>query len=283
MGCTGIAARKEEETGLCADHTRIVTWNPQGTQSNKKGFRWCYYLEDQNWTTDIMGTRTVSLLAAGKCFLSSSLAELFTVKRTWIINFTCVFMPAFSYLTSACFHTAGFANPLLFGPVPYGFRGTSQKGKAKKLHVFPEQRAPDIFWHLYLPVTCMFQPLSLTLFAQNSSIISVFGIQRFVMFDVDHLDKVKPHPFLLIDVMMTNHFRTLSEGKNWSEKIAWYIKINTLNKIGIFFQDVCAWDLSACPCTAFDPLTIPKMHREILKCVWFCMYLQDLMSALSVS
>lgn len=36
----------------------------------------------------------------------------------------CLFMTAFSYLTSACFHIGGFANPLIFGPVPYR-RGTS--------------------------------------------------------------------------------------------------------------------------------------------------------------
>ena len=74
--------------------------------------------------------------------------------------------------------------------------------------MFPEQRAPDIFCHIDLSVTCMFQPLSLVLYAQNSSITSVFGIQRFVVFNVDHLHKVKPYPFLLIDVMMTN--QTLS-------------------------------------------------------------------------
>ena len=68
----------------------------------------------------------------------------------------CLFMPAFSYLTSACSHTGGFANPLIFGPVPYGFGGTSQEGKAKMLRVFPEQRAPAIFCHVHLSVTCMF-------------------------------------------------------------------------------------------------------------------------------
>lgn len=120
----------------------------------------------------------------------------------------CLFMPAFSYLTSACFYTDGFANPLIFGPIPCGFRRTAQEGKAKRLQAFPELRAPDIFYHVYLSVTCVFQPLSLVPYAQNSSITSGFGSHRFAKFDVDHLHKVKPHPFLLIDVMMTN--QTLS-------------------------------------------------------------------------
>lgn len=50
----------------------------------------------------------------------------------------------------------------------------------------------------------MFQPLSLVLYAQNSSIILVFRIQRFAIFNVDHLHKVKPYAFLSVDVIMTN-------------------------------------------------------------------------------
>lgn len=127
-------------------------------------------------------------------------------------------MLAFSYLISAYFYAGGFANPLIFGPVPYGFGGTSQEGKTKRLLVFPEQRAPGMFCHVYLSVTCMFQPLSLVPYAQNGSITSVFGRQRLAMFDVDNLHKVKPHPFLLIDVMVTN--QALSERSNYSDEIA---------------------------------------------------------------
>lgn len=83
-----------------------------------------------------------------------------------------------------------------------------RKVKLRGCKAFPELRAPDIFYRVYLSVTCVFQPLSLVPYAQNSSITSGFGSHRFAKFDADHLHKVKPHPFLLIDVMMTN--QTLS-------------------------------------------------------------------------
>lgn len=63
----------------------------------------------------------------------------------------------------------------------------------------------------------MFHPLSLVTHAQKSDITSVFRIQRCAMFEVEHLHEVKPHPFLLIDVMVTN--QTLSERRNYSDEI----------------------------------------------------------------
>lgn len=73
---------------------------------------------------------------------------------------------------------------------------------------------PYFAMFIYLSHAC-----SLVLYAQKSSSTSVFGVQRFAMFNVDHLHKVKPHPFLLIGVMMTN--QTVSRTFRKEESLWW--------------------------------------------------------------
>lgn len=221
LGCKRVAA------GLAGGTHKKSSIKATGTESSKNRPSGCYYQGELcNWTKD----NTIQDPWEHLCFLQIDMLSHPHFQhnsqsgghRSLISQ--CLLMPALSSLTSACFYTGGVAKPLFFFFFLILFVMDSDKmlWKLMWLHNFPEQRASDTFYRVYWSVARMFQPRLFALHAPNRGITSAFRTHRLARSGIDHLHKVKPHPLLMIEVMMANQklSNTVKKGE-LSEKIAW--------------------------------------------------------------